>query len=299
MTPIIFMRLHVHGDTEKNDLKALSAVYPEGLDKYGFFIVQLPDGDPRIELVEREMGRLAIPMQHKHFTSQQMLPIRDRNYSKYRYHRYDDSDFANAEYFWIPDMDGGEWDAQSDGDRGPDGMLLMMAEYLKPRARLMSNGYDLFVVSVQGRKEMEEEGFVGLGFHPTKQCKDKLVKGEYTSVPHEPAPERVVWELRPTIELPPMHAEAARTFDGNPVPPGYQGPVAFKNEGFDDIQLVYARSAISRVAPFDIAHAREWRVGDGYKDPAFPIIVSQRFYKYCKAKRVQGKFIPVKIVEGE
>lgn len=299
MIPIIFMRLHVHGDRRESDLKALAAVYPEGLDKYGFFIVRLPDNDPRIDLVEREMARLSIPVRLKWFTSAQFEPIRNRYYERYRYHSYDDSDYANAEYLWLSGMDGGEWDANSDGGRGADGMLLMIAESLKPRARLMSEGQDLFIVNAQGRKEMEEEGFVGLGFHPTKQCKEKFVKGELVWVSHNPAPERVVWELRPTIELPPMHAEAARTFDGNPVPPGHQGPVAFKNEGFDDIQLVYTRSAINRVKSFDIAHAREWRVGDGYKDPAFPIIVSQRFYKYCKAKRIRGNFIPVKIVEGE
>lgn len=277
----------------------LREIEPKVVYSGGLVPVTIPDGDPRVARM--------LDVLHEHgvrrwVEAPQLSEIEKSPNGYYilqRTHGYDDADYANAEYFWIPDMDGGEWDAQSDGDRGPDGMLLMMAESLKPRARLMSNGYDLFIVSAQGRKEMEEEGFVGLGFHPTKQCKEKLVKGVYTSVPHDPAPERVVWELRPTIELPPMHSEVLRTFDGNSVALGYQGPMSFTNEGFDDTQLVYARSAISRVAPLDIAHAWEWRVGDGYRDPAFPIIVSQRFYKYCKAKKIPAKFIPVKIAEGE
>jgi len=224
-----------------------------------------------------------------------MDPIRNRNYEKYRYHGYDDSDFANAEYFWIPDMDGGEWDLDLDGERHSDGMLAILAQSIPRRGQLMSSGPEMFFASAAFKEELEAEQFVGLQFKPTKQVRDKYVNGEYIWIPHEPPAGRVMWEICPTVTLPRMHPEVTRLPPFNGGAYTEQGPGRFKNEGFDDVQLVYTRSALQQAGSFDIALTWEFTCRADER----PHIVSQRFYKYCKAKKIQARFIPVKIVEGE
>jgi hypothetical protein len=298
MTPTIFMRLHVHGDRRESDLKALAAVYSEGLDKYGFFIVRLPDSDPRIELVEREMHRLSIPQRPNPLTSEKMDPIRDRNYEKYRYHAYDDSDFANAEYLWLNHLSGGKGGVLPEGGRDAEGRQRFVGSSLRANGRMLHSGPAEVLVWNDFRHELEAEGFVGLGFFPTTQVRIRWTGDTYTVHPHDPPPSRVVWELRPTIELPRMHKDVVRVPTAPNIPCGEQGPGMFENPGFDDCQLTYSRAAIASVPPFDLARSWEYAYPSGAPD-SWCIIVSPRFYKFCKSKRIRGNFIPVKIVEGE
>jgi len=153
------------------------------------------------------------------------------------------------------------------------------------------------------RTLMEQEGFRSAAYSPTRcsrtrQTLDPHQFGNYhdSTLIFEPAPEKAIWRLLPTIELPPMYApETFRVATYNKIPAGNPGPGFIRNPGFDDTQLTFTRAAIESVGPFDVANTCEY-VLPGRPDDRC-LVVSQRFYRFCKKHRIKATFIPLRIIE--
>ena len=216
-------------------------------------------------------------------------------YTMMRVRVYEAVDYSQAEYLWLESLIESSLDIDTDGNRNAEGLWQIVSGSIPRRGRLMSAGRNILFVSDAFRAELEAERFVGMGFAPTKQVREKKSGETYICVPHQPAADRVLWELRPTVHLPRMHPEVLRTQLNPKVPVGDPGPGNFQNDGFDDVQLVYARSALASVGAFDMAHT--WEYKSAPENRCF--IISQRFYQFCKAKKLPCHFVPVKIVEGE
>lgn len=259
-----------------------------GNDAY-LFVLDAPEHDPRINEVVSFLEAHGV-------TSEP--PLREQqsasgHYVLQRLHGFEPSDFSRAEYLWLEGVD--ESHVDTDGDRDADGLLAVIASSIPKRGKLFDAGAGCLLVSATLRAELEAEGFIGLGFGPTKQAKEQRRGETYVTLPYDPLPDQALWELIPSVELPRMHAEVIRVATAPDIPAGEQGPGFLRNPGFNDAQIVYARSALQRVGSFDVA--RTWEYMFQREPECRFIVVSQRFYQFCKAKKLPAKFVPVKIVE--
>lgn len=294
--PCVWLSPSLKGEARRLVLPELRRIAGKASEEYiGPMILQ--EDDSRLQEIIALMNVHGVPLLPNDTQSRDIERSPIGYYQSQRIRGFDDSDFKSAEYLWLQELDGSGSDVDADGDRHADGLLPIMMNTVPRRGRLMSCGTDVFLVSDVFRSELEAERFAGMGFVPTRALKERKSGGTYVYEPFECPPERRVWELRPSVELPRMHREVLRVLKGRVLGPDETCAASFKNEGFDDVQLAYGRSSLASVGAFDLSRTAECRHG---RDPqARSIIASQRFYQFCKAKKLPCRFVPLKIVEGE
>jgi len=99
------------------------------------------------------------------------------------------------------------------------------------------------------------------------------------------------WFLNSEVRLPPLSRYLERVGPrGKVLPREARGGI--REPGFDDVELHYYRSEFKEVGEFDVA--RDWESGSR----AARIIVSKRFYEFCKQNGLKCSFKPARIDEG-
>jgi hypothetical protein len=215
---------------------------------------------------------------------------------------YEPSDFELVRYmeFWPDPVD-----AVSDEGRDEQGRLMLERPTLK---KAKHSGLDFasatlgrMLVLQPVRDLLTEGGFRHLAFRPTV-----LITGRGTRPRrHAPIPWEQFkvtpswWELHSDLVLPPLSPSMdLRDWNGKPVQPGDCSNGCVPRDGFyNHAELHYRRSDLARVGPFDAALTFEHRFANNAEDTRHTI-VSKRFYDYCQAKGLKGRWAPVRIDEG-
>ncbi len=100
-----------------------------------------------------------------------------------------------------------------------------------------------------------------------------------------------VWEVQSGLVLPPL-AAGCQLYEME----AYDGSGDIVRAVNDDLVepglLKYRAADLRRLKPFDVARTRE-RLGWGLCD--HPLVVSQRFYQFCKRKKLDCGWLPVRI----
>ena len=189
---------------------------------------------------------------------------------------FDDGDLSAANYLLPVAQDSvGYGD-----DRTPDGVLKIDTQYLKKRFRVgqVAGG---IVVPDAVREQLEKQGFKHLKF---RQCK---VIGD-AALDYEDFP---IWEITSDLVLPAASPDCkfCDCYGG----PEYTDPAkgCVVDEGLYVPSLFrYRAGDLGSVEPFDVAHTRE---AIGFKLTHHPLIVSQRFYQFCKKQKFKLWWYPV------
>jgi len=256
--------------------------WPEAID-YGSIRLHGGEDDPAVLGVLRKLNEWGWkpidPAEHydeaKHFEL-----IRTREYEP------PDLDGLECLQIWPELMVEMEWEPAGYGIRR--GQYKRRADFARGRS-----GKPI-IVSQRVRALLETADFRGLHFAPLQLFKrvggsydsPKLGNLEWSSV-GEPW-----WILDSILTLPPVgpYLYIQGGGDGKIYPRGTRQGI-IREPGFSDVERHYVRSELAKLGEFDVA--REWEsLG------AVDIIVSRRFYEFCKAHNLKCGFKPVRIDEG-
>jgi hypothetical protein len=261
---------------QKNEVDELLALHPRALATASYFQCELPHEDERIQQLRSLLD------------SWGFAPCRHANFAKtYRFallRKYEAADFAQAE--WLVPM--GPWDsdfAAEDPERENDGQLLIPRAYFKRKRFVDRLDHDHLIISTDMRQALDEAGLSGMLYREAKPAKGRsLVK------------QGSLWEVTSAVLLPPLSpccelydAAGARVH-------GQQGSPAaglrFEEGFYHPEEFHYRRSDFAGFPPVDFALTCEW-LGEGR--PSRHLLVSNRFYHFCKAQGLDLYWIPVRI----
>lgn len=246
--------------------------YPEG-KKGTIFELSLPPNHiviPKVVNVLQAHG-LKMPPNQKTPSGKEFIDI---EYLR----EFEEEDLAAAKYL-LP----GAQDSVGYGDnRTPEGALKIDTEYLKKRFRIGGVRGEI-VVTDSVREEFEKQKFEHLLLRHCEVHGDGAE--DYEDFP--------IWEVTTDLVLPTASpnckfcdcyggAEFTDPTKGCVVEEGLYVPSLFRYREID----------LRDVEPFDVAHTRE---AIGFKLTHHPLIVSQRFYQFCKNQKFRLWWFPVVI----
>jgi hypothetical protein len=254
-------------------------LFREELSTLGAVVrIRLREGDPRMEWLLRKLRDAQVPLHSKE--------TRDSptgTYEVRRLHSYEPGELDAAAHVMLWVMD----EPQCFGDAQPqrvDGKLVIDEHQYRFGYKVRRKKFKMWecerslLVDAQIRDEMIAANFRGLAFRETllgRRPSSGLPPAKLVPV----APGQEMFELVPTIELPPMVPEMVVKHGHTHV-----------NPGFDDFQPVYRRTNLA--SDFDVARASE--LVNAYGDPESRLLImSQRFYQYCMKYCKHGGFLPV------
>ena len=165
----------------------------------------------------------------------------------------------------------------------------------------LCGGPDAVFATTAVKLAMEEAELRGLAFKPTVQLqRPEEYGGEEVDIFEEPdtPDEHRLWEITPTIELPPMHAPSIVRSPGGmtEVPAeGYRGPGMIRTPGFHNGQFVYTGSALSQAEPFDVARTWEYLCEP---ETGF-LVLSARAFQAVRRAAPDATGMPVKVLSDE
>ncbi|MCW5768313.1 MAG: hypothetical protein KIT19_06490 [Phycisphaeraceae bacterium] len=155
------------------------------------------------------------------------------------------------------------------------------------------------VVSSQVRREMEAAGFIGLGFRPTLIATGRRERGP-TIIPWEKLGKDPIWELAPSIVLPPLHPQSRLlNRKGQPTAGTDWSKGLFLLEGGGELAgggMHYRRADLASAEPFDMAFTLE-AFGDRPSIDNRWIVVSRRVYDFMNALNHEVQWRPVYLLE--
>jgi hypothetical protein len=172
------------------------------------------------------------------------------------------------------------------------GTILVPVKSLGGRVRFL--GADkAIIVSSKTRDELAAQGFQRLSFRWTKPATYPDVgPPEVLSWEHHGPP---WWEPWSDLTLPPLSPTMKHTDGtGNVVPRDWKGWKWFSSPTEDDERLHYLDSEPKAVEPFDIAVSHEHQASPWQRS----LIVSQKFYQFCKSKNYAAGRGPVAVDQG-
>lgn len=192
----------------------------------------------------------------------------------------------------------------------PDGQVRFIASKTNDKADFVADraGHGHWIIIPERVKhELERAGLIGLKFDEAIPCRWDWGRGGAVT-PLKKAPERLGrwWRLLSDVTMPPLSQSCdvrvnefpQTTRDGTPMPyalgPG-DPPYVYWREGLFVCPEPHYRAAdLEAMAPFDIALARE-KSGSPRVGPSYGLIVSNRFYKVCRALEYRVSWIPVRL----
>jgi hypothetical protein len=249
--------------------------------------ISFPEGDPRLQRLFDYMNAAGVPLYEYGVgrgTYSSDIESSTTGYYYYeRLHSYEPGELEAAAHVMLWVMD----EPQCFGDAQPqrvDGKLVIDEHQYRFGYKVRRKKFKMWecerslLVDAQIRDEMIAANFRGLAFRETllgRRPSSGLPPAKLVPV----APGQEMFELVPTIELPPMVPEMVVKHGHTHV-----------NPGFDDFQPVYRQTNLA--SAFDIARASE--PVNAYGDPESRfLIMSQRFYQYCMKYCKHGGFLPV------
>lgn len=296
-------RLRIYGNAVRHPavLEILRTVL--GIEKFVAYHGLPPflDGDERLTRVLEVLRELGVKNRDELEPFQN--PDAEGSYALVRVHTFSPQEYESAPYLWLFDMpvECQVWNAIGPTPT-PDPVITVrsMTAGLKLSAEYIGRYY----VLAGFRRTFDEANFVGVEYRPVtlSDCFEEpdAQTGATKTVERivETPIGKELWRLTPRIELPSMHAAEMERHTGVPwIKAGTQGPGQFRNPGFHDAQLTYTRRAIDSVGPFDVASTWEYVLPGRPNDRC--LVVSQRFYQFCKMHKIEATFIPVRIIDDE
>ncbi|MDX2130589.1 MAG: hypothetical protein SFY69_00885 [Planctomycetota bacterium] len=207
-------------------------------------------------------------------------------YSLSRYREYEDSDFEGLELLQV-------WpETVADSEYAGSTHYVRRARLQKGVQFARSLHGDIIMVPERIRLALQSAEFRGLDVAPLRVMKntpnpdDDPTREADTSKIGGPW-----WTIEPLITLPPVspYLSKVRGKDGGPGPRDAKWLV-IREPGFDDVEFHFLRSELRQVPEFDFA-----RTYEGW--PSGGIVVSKRFYDFCKEHNLKCGFKPVRIDE--
>ena len=175
--------------------------------------------------------------------------------------------------------------------------------FRKHRRGVLDAGWRGLIVSDPIRRVMEDEAVKAVKFAPLVLCDHirplgaaaRTPKISWSRIPNGPW-----WILSSSRTLPSVSQSMnLRDNMGNSVGPGYQNGCHAVEGIFSDPELIYTRSRLKNVKPFDISLTVE-RWGDrvsGHDVLDRMLVVSKRFYNLAVKHKWKMEFQPVRIDE--
>lgn len=191
---------------------------------------------------------------------------------------FEEEDLAAAQYL----LPGAQDNVGYGNNRTPEGILKIETEYLKKRFRVAAVHSEIVVID-SVREELEKQKFKNL----------LLCRCEVHGNGAEDYEDFPIWEVTSDLVLPAASPECkfCDCYGGSEYTDPTKGCVV--DEGLYVPSLFrYKASDLSAVEPFDVAHTRE---AIGFKLTHHPLIVSQRFYQFCKNQKFRLWWFPVVI----
>jgi hypothetical protein len=141
------------------------------------------------------------------------------------------------------------------------------------------------------KQQLETQNFTGLQFLPLAIAKKVPFSDDFEDAPWNGPP---WWYVSSSVRMPscipPNYtAHFSKRVLPREFPQGTPG-----EPGFTDCERHYARSEIAALGPFDVA-----RNGENPNMDSTTVIVSNRFYRFCRERKFHIGFRPVRIHEGE
>ena len=166
----------------------------------------------------------------------------------------------------------------------PDGLFNILPSKVNKKLLVggLGDGRAIFCKTVI-REAMETEGFLGLAFKPVR----------YSGKSH-PAPERTLWQLFSSIQMPPV---LNPLMDANNMPFAEQSTSCLVAELFAPPVLRFDAKEMERLGPFDMAITSEHFNRISSPDVGVPwLVVSQRLKRWLEGKKLPGiAFTPIAI----
>ncbi len=224
-------------------------------------------------------------------TLQEVGDYRQPHYVVSRFRVWEESDLDRSEYLQISipfSLDNISGFVEEDTSE----VLCVEAKDLRKLRNGFGGGPETLLCPDRTKRRLEAGSFLHLDFAPVKVMERSSSEGGlFRPVEgHQPW-----WQLRSDLVLPPM-SPAIQRIDprtGNELPREHEVHVTFREPPFDDFQPRYLRSDWDRVPKFDVAGSRERLLGGNVYHRM--LIVSNRFYQFCKQEGWEADWVPVRI----
>jgi hypothetical protein len=238
-------------------------------------------------LLDEAVTKLQVAGAVRHITGRHQ----PNHYSIVHRREWEVSDIESAQFLWLqvtePDLS--PFTTMSD-----DRQLCFDAKDLpRKRVSLGGNGFQAFC------NEYVEERLISHAFAHLHLRPVTIVRRLDGDIPFTPIEGGPRWsQLLSDVELPPFAPLVTKKSlkDDALVPREYHGRVSCAEPPFRDFQPVYVRSEWSNVPHFDVAHTFEYHLNP--PDLSHWLIVSRRFYEFCKSESLNADWVPVRFVNS-
>lgn len=275
------MKFTVHITADKTTLSpdayaSLCKIYPEGISPGGL-VADLPADHP---VVAQLVG----------FLDAQGIPRDATATSKcfgFQMHRtYEDRDFAPVEYLAVFPKEG-LWVRKTGRDEQGRSVIV---EPVPATLTIASGGskWGCFV-SDRIREAIKAEEFIGPNFRETVIDVQEIDEEELDFEIYGGA----VWELESSIVLPKLaNVHQFVHYQNEPFNGDYSRPICIIEEPFANAvgEFHYRESELRAVEPFDFARTFEF-----HNKRSHTLVVSQRFYLFCRDLNLPINWQPVRI----
>lgn len=218
---------------------------------------------------------------------------------------YDEQDFANAEYLWLmPDITASSKQPVFFTRTGSDRLFVLKSEL---PSRLGIFGLICMMCSDRVHTSLRSQDFIGLqsrkvccvnSFEHARELGDAeceenwwVLLGDRYLPPFSKSLMKFNIKVRPKrLDLSDLCEVDRSTQDFGPMS---SFGIRERGEVYLGMQLAYAASELEPLKPFDVAMTYERFGGQG--DFARHLIVSNRFYTYCKSKKYKMNCSPVRV----
>lgn len=264
-----------------------------------WFRIELPEDDPRM----REVIHLLERAGWRQWVDYSRPPTKDREYDALWFRKYSTKDWNESKYL-VPFAR--SWTMIHNLRDGRVGHETNETNH-KSDAVADKAGHRGLLVPDRVKRELDRAGLIGLRFEEAVPLVSKPGVGY---VPRPKPPKRLGdwWVLSSEIRLPPMSPSCdLRSVPDIPLRGGGEPPFARKpddppyaclEEGlFVYPEAHYGASDLQTMPPFDAALSHE-TFGSTMTGPSRMLIVSNRFYKVCRALDYRVSWIPVRIDEA-
>jgi hypothetical protein len=285
-------------------IRRLAEIHLEGLRSTGWWGIQLPLDDPRVSRCIRMLADVG-------FTpwTQTFRPfVKGREYSITIERQYNESDLAPCRLLDLSTFDSADsYPARRNGhlriylpEKGDQTRFNAKADI---QGTGESHHYTL-IVSDRVRRLIEALNLREVGFKatfvipPPKSEVDK--RDEEAMLPWDGFGEPW-WELTSSVILPPMSSRAFLVSAKGERVVDHFSDGCYLKDGIDNLDAItwpaepkYLAKDVDAIGEFDVAHTFEWF---GPKAPYLGrlVIVSSRFFQFCREHKLKTYFVPVRV----
>jgi len=268
-------------DLDPSDAAAIAKRFPVAIDG-GTIRLSVLEDDPVLNGVRAELLRLGF-----HPTGGTERRHLREIFEFTRYRIYDESDLAACELLKVVPRHRVQFEYMPPYE--VPGIRKSLVPPLDVDAA--SDGGAPVIVPQRVRAVIEGGGFSGVEFNPLRLLKVKSSQHDtFTELPW-PIATRKWWIVESSVMLPPCSDYLKVVGPNREVHPRGSRIGRLVEVGFSDVERHYLRSELDAIGAFDVA--QEWESGG-----AREIIVSSRFYRFCREQKLGIDFVPVRIDEG-